>query len=150
MWRSDYQLRPHEIDALGHLTATAYLALLEEARAAWLVKSLGTPHPPCVLRSQHIDYRSEITPADGTVTVTLAVLELGTTSVLISEGISAGGTIRAKSEAVLVMWDEQRRTARPMTEHERSSLAAFIPPDRRTSTREYASRESFREASAKG
>ncbi|MGV9292945.1 hypothetical protein [Amycolatopsis sp. NPDC003676] len=28
-----------------------------------------------------------------------------------------------------------------MTEHERSSLAAFIPPDRRTSAREYASRE---------
>ncbi len=132
---------------MGHLTATAYLALLEEARAEWLVKSLGTQHPPCVLRSQHIDYHREITPADGTVTVTLAVLELGTSSVLISEAVSAGGTIRAKSEAVLVMWDGQRRTARPMTEHERSSLAAFIPPDRRTSAREYASRECVQPAS---
>lgn len=109
-WRSDHQRRPHETDALGHLTATAYLGLLEETRAEWLVTSLGTPHPPCVLRSQHIDYRREITPADGPVTVTLAVLELGTSSVLISEGVSAGGTIRAKSEAVLVMWDGQRRT----------------------------------------
>lgn len=126
---------------MGHLTATAYLGLLEEARAAWLVKSLGTPHPPCVLRTQHIDYQREITPADGPVTVTLAVLELGTSSALISEAVSAGGTIRARSEAVLVMWDGQRRTARPMTEDERSSLAAFIPPGRRTSARDYARRE---------
>lgn len=128
MWRSDYQLRLNDIDGLGHLTATWYLGLLEETRAAWLIKTLDTDYPSCVLRAQRIEYLREIRQADGTVTVDLAVKHLGTSSIEIAEEISAGGTIRARSDATLVMWDRETRAARPMTEDERAALATFIAP----------------------
>jgi acyl-CoA thioesterase FadM len=128
MWRSDYELRLNDIDGLGHLAATWYLGLLEETRAAWLIKSLGTDYPCCVLRAQRIEYLREIRRADGTVTVNLAVKHLGTSSIEVAEEISAGGTVRARSHAVLVMWDRQTRAARPMTDDERAALATFIAP----------------------
>ncbi|MFC4084949.1 hotdog family protein [Amycolatopsis samaneae] len=68
MWRSDYRLRPTEIDGLGHLTATSYFGLLAETRAVWLLKSLGTSSPSCVLRTQHIEYLHEITRAARPIT----------------------------------------------------------------------------------
>lgn len=133
MWRSDYELRLNDIDGLGHLTATWYLGLLEETRAAWLIKSLGVGYPSCVLRTQHIEYLHEITRADGTVTVSLAVKHLGTSSVRLAEEISAGGTVRARSDAVLVMWDKRTRAARPMTDEERTVLGSFVPSGARPS-----------------
>jgi hypothetical protein len=61
----------------------------------------------------------EVTRADGLVTVTLAVEQLRISSVHVREQLAAAGIVRARSSAVLVMWDMQRRASRPITDAER-------------------------------
>lgn len=126
MWRSEFRLRMHDIDGLGHLTATSYLGLFEETRAAWMTESHNMVYPTYVVATQRIDYLREVTRADGPVTVTLAIEQLRTSSVHVAEQLAAAGIVRARSSAVLVMWDMQRRASRPITGAERAVFERYL------------------------
>ncbi|GAB2459263.1 acyl-CoA thioesterase [Jatrophihabitans fulvus] len=125
MWSSDYQLRLVDIDGLGHLTATSYLALFEETRAAWMLDALDMSYPTYALRTQKIEYLNEVRRMDGLVTVSLRIAHIGTSSIDLREELSAGGVVRATSTALLVMWDTERRCSRPIEPTERAVLERF-------------------------
>ena len=72
-----------------------------------------------------IDYRRELTTADGYVVVHCAVERVGTSSVTFREEIrTAQGELAAESEAVIVAHDPETGRSRPITDPER---AAFGP-----------------------
>lgn len=120
MWRRDFRLRLSDIDGLGHLTATAYLALFEETRAAWMIETLDVAYPSYVVATQRIDYLQEVRLRDSPVTVDLAVLDVRTSSFDVTEHLAASGSICARSTATLVAWDRERRRSRPIAPSERA------------------------------
>lgn len=128
MWQSEFRLRLGEIDGLGHLTATAYLGLFEETRAAWIMSTLGVTYPSYVLARQHIDYLHEVRLADGPVTVSLAVQSLGNSSLRVTERLTTRKALCARSTATLVTWDMGRRCSRPITPAERALFKSFLEP----------------------
>jgi acyl-CoA thioester hydrolase len=126
MWTHRYPVRPDDIDdALGHLTATAYLGLFEENRAEWMKEVLGYADPPYAVATQQIDYLHEITAEDGHVIVGLGVAAVGTTSLQVAETLSTSEHLCARSRATLVMWDTEGRGSRPVTPRERAVFDAY-------------------------
>lgn len=123
MWSTTIPLRMNDIDCLRHLTATAYMELFEEARAAWMIGSLGLTSPNYVVASQTIDYLEEVLHEESPVTIELIVTDVGRTSVRVAEQLVAAGRVRARSSATLVMWD--LRTPREITRDERAALDSF-------------------------
>jgi acyl-CoA thioesterase FadM len=125
MWHSEFRLRLGEIDGLGHLTATAYLGLFEETRAAWIMSTLGVAYPSYVLASQQIDYLHEVRLADGPVHVSLTVQDLSNSSLHVVEHLTTGTTLHARSTATLVTWDMEQRCSRPISRAERELFEQF-------------------------
>ena len=122
MWRRKFRLRLGDIDGLGHLTATAYLALFEETRAAWLMESLDVAYPSYVVATQRIDYLHEVRFSDRVVTVELGVRSIGTSSFGVEETLTTSSSLCARSTATLVAWDMERRRPRPLIASERAML----------------------------
>ncbi|WP_158890830.1 acyl-CoA thioesterase [Amycolatopsis anabasis] len=130
MWQREFRLRPSDIDGLGHLTATAYLALFEETRAAWMLEAFDLAYPAYVVATQRIDYLHEVRRDDGAVTVELAVRAIGTSSFEVVETLSVASRPCARSTATLVMWDVDRRRPRPIAQEERPAFESILvrPP----------------------
>ncbi|NBE50015.1 acyl-CoA thioesterase [Streptomyces boluensis] len=126
VWRSEFRLRFSDLDGLGHLTASAYLALFEETRAAWMLGTLDVAYPTYVVATQHIEYLHEVTPEHGAVSVDLALSEIRTTSFRVVEHLRTAASLSARSTATLVMWDMDRRRPRPITANERAVFAAYL------------------------
>lgn len=126
-WTHSLALRPSDIDYLGHVTATAYLAFFEEARVRWLGEAWQMRHPTYVLVRQELDYLGEIRIGDSPLTVTIAVTRLGTASFDVAEElISNSGECKNRSRATLVAWDPDRRRSRPLNQAERAALTAQL------------------------
>lgn len=122
-WQHPLALRFRDLDYLGHVTASEYLAMFEEGRAAWLSKRFDTPYPTYVVARQEIDFEREIRLPDGPLTLNIELVRLGTKSLQVSETIeSRDGRIHARSRAALVMWNPEARTSRELTDSERASL----------------------------
>jgi acyl-CoA thioester hydrolase len=122
-WERRIQLRYRDLDYLGHLTAAAYLTLFEEARVAWMAESFGVELPIYVVARQEIDYLREVRLGDGPLTFSVAPVRLGRSSIAIEETlVTAGGDLRTRSRASLVMWRLEERAPRPLSAHERSAL----------------------------
>ena len=76
-----------------------------------------------VLARVAIDYRRELTQADGVVVVRCAVERLGTSSITLREEIrTRDGELSAEAEAVLVARDQKTGRSRPLTEAERAAF----------------------------
>ncbi|MFF4551185.1 acyl-CoA thioesterase [Streptomyces sp. NPDC001406] len=126
VWRTEFPLRFGDFDGLGHLTASAYLALFEETRSAWMTGTLDVAYPTYVVATQHIEYLHEVTPDDGPVTVELALREVRTSSFRVVEHLTTADSLCARSTATLVMWDMERRRPRPITPDERTVFEAYL------------------------
>jgi acyl-CoA thioester hydrolase len=118
-------LRWRDMDMLGHVNQAVYHELLEEGRGA-LLSSLGdVGHFPFVLARVELDYRHEVRHADGHVDVRTFVERVGTTSITVGQELTLpDGTVAASGRSVLVAWDGDARTARPLSDAERTALAA--------------------------
>jgi acyl-CoA thioesterase FadM len=80
-----------------------------------------------VLARVAIDYRNQLTQADGQVRVRCGVAGHGTSSVRTWERITKlDGTVAAESEAVIVPRDPAGERSRPLTDEERTILLAAI------------------------
>lgn len=122
-WQHPMPLRFRDLDYLGHVTAAEYLAMFEEARAAWLSHRFETPYPTYVVARQEMDFEREVRMHQGPMTVNIALVRVGVKSLQISETLeSHDGTVHARSRARLVMWNPEARQSRELTESERAAL----------------------------
>ncbi|MBF6621302.1 MAG: acyl-CoA thioesterase [Patulibacter sp.] len=120
------ELRYRDLDTLGHVNQSVYHVLLEDARIAFL-RSLFGNHPRMVVARVEMDYRHEVRIADRVVTVTTAVERVGGSSMtLTSRMTTPSGTVAAEAVTVLVTWDPEQRTSRPLSDDERAALSGVL------------------------
>ena len=112
------------MDNLGHVNNAVYLTYLEEARDEWVERVLGEGRSwDFVLARVEIDYRVELTQADGAVRACCGLGELGTSSVRTDEQlVKADGTLSAEAHAVLVARERGTGRSRPLTADERAAF----------------------------
>ncbi len=132
MHETHLRIRWRDMDAYGHVNNGVYLTYLEECRDAWAQELFGGPDGSWdfVLAHIGIDYRSQLTQADGEIVVRCRLASFGRSSVRTREEIvKADGTIAAEAEAVVVPRDPDADRSRPLTEQERESLQAEVERD---------------------
>jgi len=118
-------VRWRDLDMLGHLNQAVYHEYLEEARGALLEGGGGLDRFPFVLARVELDHRHEIRRDHGHVDVVARVGRIGDKSVTIEQEVMLpDGTIAAQGSAVLVAWDEDSRSPRPLSDRERAALGA--------------------------
>ena len=122
------RIRWRDMDAYGHVNNGVYLNYLEECRDRMVEALMGAENAwDFVLAHVGIDFRHELTQADGTITVRCAVVGFGRASVRTRESIlKADGTVAADAEAVIVPRDRERGGSRPLTDTELVKLQAAI------------------------
>jgi acyl-CoA thioester hydrolase len=128
------QIRWRDMDAYGHVNNGVYLTYLEECRDAWAQELLGSAGGSWdfVLAHVGIDYRNQLTQADGEILVRCRLVSFGRSSVRTREEIvKADGAIAAEAEAVVVARDPNVDRSRPLTERERGLLQAELDAEAR-------------------
>lgn len=124
-------IRWRDLDPLGHVNYAAYLTYLEEARNAWLQTHIGLPsgHGYVVARLE-IDYSLEIAPKDGPVRIDIELRRIGTTSLVLHESIrNVDSALCAEAQVTVVLWDQDSRQARPLSDAEYRGLVALSPAE---------------------
>lgn len=120
------EIRWRDMDAYGHVNNAVYLNYLEECRDAWVEEVLGPVSEDTwhfVLARVAIDFRSELTQADGEIAVRCSLDSVGRSSIRTREQVlKADGTVSAEAAAVIVPRDPGRGTSRPLTEAELLAL----------------------------
>lgn len=119
------ELRWRDVDAYGHVNNAVYLTFLEEARDAWVQRTLGgaTDTWDFVLARVAIDFRSELTLDDGAVLVRCRLDSIGRSSIRTREEVvKLDGTLSASAESVIVPRDAQAGRSRALTDEERAIL----------------------------
>ena len=126
MIETTLETRWTDFDALGHVTHAAYPVYLDEARDRYLQATIGGfTDWPCVVAHVSIDYVREIRYPAPTVTVRTRVVDVGTSSVTFEQEVRGpDGEVAAAARSVVVAWDEQTRSARPIEAVARSRLTA--------------------------
>jgi acyl-CoA thioester hydrolase len=121
------KIRWRDMDAYGHVNNAVYLNYLEECRDRLVEDLFGSNAWDFVLAHVGIDYRRQLTQADGEITARCAVASFGTSSVRTTEQILlADGTVAAESESVLVPRAPDQPKSRPLSEDERRVLQAEL------------------------
>lgn len=121
------EIRWSDIDSSRHVNNAVYLAYLEDVRGAWLASLLGVGDQlyDFTLVRVAIDFSRELTLADVAVVATCRLERIGTSSITTREEIrTEGGELAAQAESVLVAWNQDAGTSRPLTDAERTALAA--------------------------
>ena len=122
------RIRWRDMDNYGHVNNAVYLNYLEECRDRLVEDLFGADEAwDFVLAHVGIDYRSQLTQADGEVVVRCGVAGFGRSSIRTSERIERpDGTLAAEAEAVIVPRASERARSRPLTDAERAVLQAEI------------------------
>ena len=126
------RIRWRDMDAYGHVNNGVYLTYLEECRDAWAQGLLGAADGSWdfVLAHIGIDYRRQLTQADGEIVVRCRLVSVGRSSIGTREEIvTSDGTLAAEAESVMVPRDTQADRSRRLTEHERELLRAELDRD---------------------
>ena len=124
-------IRWRDMDAYGHVNNAVYLNFLEEARDAWVQRTLGsvTQTWDFVLARVAIDFRAELTQDDDAVVVRCALDSIGRASIRTREEIvKLDGTVSASAESVIVPRDPEAGRSRPLTDTERQALEVELGP----------------------
>jgi acyl-CoA thioester hydrolase len=120
------EIRWRDLDSSRHVNNAVYLTYLEEARTGWLAERLGgaVDLHGFVLVRVAIDYRRELTLADGAVVASCRLERIGTSSITTVETVrTEAGELAAGAEAVVVAWDQAGSASRPLTDAERAALS---------------------------
>lgn len=128
-------IRWRDMDAYGHVNNAVYLTYLEECRDAWVQGVLGSAEDAWdfVLAHVGIDYRRQLTQADGEIVVRCWLDSFGRSSIRTREAISlADGTMIAEAESVVVPRAPDGSGSRPLTGGERARLEDEARHDRRS------------------
>ena len=121
----DVEIRWSDVDAYGHVSHIAIVALAEHARSRWLDTVLETEHTwDYAIARLELDYRAPLLFADRFAHVELAPERVGTSSVTLCERLTApDGRIVADGRCVIVAWDAAGARSRPLTDGERAKLS---------------------------
>ncbi len=123
-FRRPSQLRATDFDRYGHLNQSVYHQLLEDGRIGF-VDQLGLPGLQFVVARVELDYRREILPAEAQVEIEIGLSHLGRSSFTLSQKIfKPDGELAAEGVVVLVTWDGESRSSRPLSEEERAKFSA--------------------------
>jgi acyl-CoA thioester hydrolase len=120
------QTRWTDFDTLGHITHAAYPVYLDEARDAVLTATVGPfTEFAWVIAHVSIDYKREIVQGAREVVVRSRIAEIGRTSITFEQDVlGPDGEVAAACRSVLVAWDREARTSRPIADAERARLTA--------------------------
>jgi acyl-CoA thioester hydrolase len=118
------QTRWTDFDTLGHITHAAYPVFLDEARDVVLTGTVGPfTEFAWVIAHVSIDYKREIVQGTREVVVRSRIADVGRTSITFEqEVLGPDGAVAASCRSVLVAWDREARTARPIADGERELL----------------------------
>lgn len=121
-------IRWRDMDNYGHVNNAVYLNYLEECRDRMVEELFGHSEAwDFVLAHVGIDYRNQLTQADGEIIVRCDVAGFGTSSVRTREVITTReGTVAAEAEAVMVPRAPDAARSRPLTDVERDVLQAAV------------------------
>lgn len=123
----EVEIRWPDIDAYGHVSHMALVAIAEHGRSRWLDATLGlVPQTwPYVVVHLELDFRTPAVFTDRTLRCSFAAERIGTSSVTLRERFDApNGAVVMEARSVIVAWDEQRAASRPLTDEERARLSA--------------------------
>lgn len=125
--RITQQLRLNDFDVLGHLNQAVYHELLEQGRIG-LLSTLAADSNEYVLAHVELDYRREVPISMREVVVESTVERVGTSSVRLAQRLlRPDGEVAAEGVSVLVGWDRERRSSRPLRDAEKRAYAAALP-----------------------
>ena len=122
-------LRSGDYDIYRHLNQAIYHQLLEDGRVMYL-DHLGLGDCDRVVARVELDHRQEIPLGETEVTVEMSVGRVGNSSFVLHNLVRrSDGEIAAEGDVVLVAWDGERRSSRPLGEAEKETLlrAASVP-----------------------
>jgi len=122
-------IRWRDVDAYEHVNNAVYATYLEEVRDGLLRTALEGVGDPWdwVLARVAIDFRRELKLEDETVVAWCEIARVGTSSVMLREGVlAAAGWVAAEAEAVVVAWDRESGGSRPLTDTERAAFQAAL------------------------
>jgi len=122
-------IRWRDVDALRHVNNAVYATYLEECRDGWLARALGDDASlwDYVLARVAIDFRNEVSLGEEAVLARATLVRIGTSSLTLREEIrKLDGTLAAEAESVIVARDPETGRSRPLTEAERTRLAAVL------------------------
>ena len=116
-----------DFDALGHLTHAAYPVFLDEARDAFLAASVGLIHGLAVRRRPRLDRLSARGQVPGAVRnranrPSRPLAPRASRSP--SRSLGRNGEVAAEGQAVVVAFDPETRSARPIGDEDRALLAS--------------------------
>lgn len=122
------RIRWRDMDNYGHVNNAVYLNYLEECRDRMVEELFGpTEAWDFVLAHVGIDFRNELTQADGEVIVRCEVAGFGRSSIRTRERIEkTDGTVAAEAEAVIVPRAPDEAASRPLTDDERTVLQRAV------------------------
>jgi len=130
MESANIPIRWADMDAYQHVNNAVYLNYLEEARDKVMEKLFGDQSYDFVTARVEIDFRNEITQADGVITVHSRVSGHGRSSVRSREVIKkADGTVAAEAAAVVVPRDSETGSSRPLREDEKARIDSEMKSD---------------------
>jgi acyl-CoA thioester hydrolase len=121
----DVEIRWSDVDAYGHVSHIAIVALAEHARSRWLDAVLEAEQTwDYAIARLELDYSAPLLFADRHAHVAIAAERVGRSSVTLRETLSApDGRIVAESRCVIVAWDAAGARSRPLTDGERAKLS---------------------------
>lgn len=113
-----------DFDALGHLTHAVVFGYLDDARDDALRPLVGDFDAwPTVVAHVRADFRREIPRGPRELLVRTRVVDVGRSSVRFAQELLApDGGVAVEAEAVLVAFDPETRTSRPIDDEERARL----------------------------
>jgi len=123
--RVDVEIRWSDVDAYGHVSHIAIVALAEHARSRWLDAVLEAEQTwDYAIARLELDYRAPLLFADRRAVVEISPERVGTSSVTLNERLCApDGRIVAEGRCVIVAWDAAGARSRPLTDGERAKLS---------------------------
>ena len=126
-YTTEIDVRFRDIDAMGHVNNAVYATYIEQARTEYFrdvldadISALAT-----VLASLSVDFRRPVELTDGTVSVEIAISELGTSSVTMTHEIRTGDELVAEADATLVSLDPDSGEPAPIPEEHRSTIESY-------------------------
>lgn len=123
---TDIGIRYRDLDTQNHVNNAVYGTYLEQARAAYTESVLGEALDQCAVVLAHvsIDYRTPVTLADESVSVTIRASDLGESSIPMEYEIRTGDGVAATAESVMVTIDENG-DSRPIPEEWHDRITTY-------------------------
>lgn len=120
----DVEIRWSDVDAYGHVSHIALVALAEHGRSRWFdaLFAVGETWPYVVVRLE-LDYRAPLTFEDHYVRCEFVPTKVGTSSIQLDERLSApDGRVVLDAKSVIVAWDQVAATKRALSGDELQAL----------------------------